>query len=102
VARSPPSQPRATNAGPAPCAQKAPARLPAERWSPARRELAPADATTIVLCRYSGLNGNPPVTLQHARMLRAPSLVRKLVAGIGYPRAFGPRLLTQLKRLIAA
>ncbi len=125
----------------------------------ARRDLAPAGATTIGLCRYSGLNGTPRLTLVRSRVLRAPSLVRELLgvfdrlpspgsgvfhcpqddasqiiamlgyprgrtvtisveltgcqlvtngsvrriaAGIGSPRPFGPRLVGQLKRLVAA
>ncbi len=125
----------------------------------ARRELAPAGATTIELCRYSGLNATPRLTLVRSRLLRAPSLVRELLgefnrlpspgsgvfhcpqddasqivaalgypsgrevtisveltgcrlvtngsvrrsaAAIGAPRPFGPRLVGQLERLVAA
>ena len=61
------------------CLQKAPTRLPAELWPPARMRLAPRGATSIQLCRYSGLNARPPLTLDRMRLLRAPRLIAELI-----------------------
>jgi hypothetical protein len=61
------------------CSRTAPLRIPADSWSPARRELAPPGASKIVLCRYSGLNAHPPLALTRSVVLTAPRLVRDLV-----------------------
>jgi hypothetical protein len=61
------------------CLQKAPTRLPAELWPPARIRLAPRGASSIELCRYSGLNAWPPLTLDRMRLLRAAHLIAGLV-----------------------
>ncbi|MGA2924851.1 MAG: hypothetical protein ABSG43_02465 [Solirubrobacteraceae bacterium] len=65
---------------PAPCSAKAPVSVPAERWSAARGELAPAGASAIRLCRYSGLNAHPRLTLAGSRLLVSRSLVQQLVS----------------------
>ena len=61
------------------CLQKAPTRLPVELWPPARIRLAPRGATSIQLCRYSGLNAHPPLTLDRMRLLRASHLIAGLL-----------------------
>ena len=140
------------------CSNHAPSRVSPDAWSLTRVELAPPGASAIGLCRYSGLNDHPRLTLIRAAAVTAPSLVGRLVgefdrlpasegavacpddngseiiarlvypnrhlvtisvgltgcervtngsvnrtaAGIGAPPAFGPELLTQLKRLTPA
>jgi hypothetical protein len=64
---------------PGQCYRSAPARLPANKWSRARRELAPHGAAAIRLCRYAGLNAHPPLTLLRSSLHIGPRLVRKLV-----------------------
>jgi hypothetical protein len=54
--------------------------VPAQRWSAARRQLAPAGATAIRLCRYSGLNAHPRLMLLDSRVLESRSLVQQLVS----------------------
>ena len=61
------------------CPHTAPVRLPGERWPPARRQLAPAGASAIRLCRYAGLNARPRFALVRSRLLRDGRLVRILV-----------------------
>lgn len=61
------------------CLQTAPTRLPTELWPPARTSLAPRGATSIQLCRYSGLNARPPLTLDRMRLLRASDLNATLI-----------------------
>jgi hypothetical protein len=61
------------------CLHRAPSRLAAELWRPARRTLAPAGASSILLCRYGGLNARPPLTLDRMRLLRAPGLIKELI-----------------------
>jgi hypothetical protein len=61
------------------CLSTSPRRVAAERWSAARQKLAPPGASTIRLCRYSGLNSLPPLTLVGARLLSNGRLVRKLI-----------------------
>jgi len=74
------SQAVAKAALPAGCSQKAPRTLPAERWIAARQRLAPSGAGAIRLCRYSGLNAHPRLTLVNSRLLERPALVRQLVS----------------------
>jgi hypothetical protein len=82
-------------AGPAPghptrCSAAAPPGAPAERWAAARHELAPAGASEIRLCRYSGLNDHPPMTLVRSRLLGRGRLVAQLLSRFdGLPS--GPR-----------
>lgn len=64
---------------PAACSPKAPATVPAERWTAARQILAPPGAGAIRLCRYSGLNAHPRLTLVNSRLLESHSLVEQLV-----------------------
>ncbi len=65
---------------PAPCATKAPSRVPAPRWSAARAKLAPPNPSAIRLCRYSGLNAHPRLTLVGSRLLDSRSAVQQLVS----------------------
>jgi hypothetical protein len=69
----------AGGAPPTRCARSAPARVPADSWSPTRRELAPPGAGAIRLCRYSGLNGHPRLRLRRSVLSTAPGIVRELV-----------------------
>lgn len=61
------------------CPGAAPTRIPAEQWPAARRKLAPNGPSSIRLCRYSGLNAHPALTLTHARLVTRPGVIRKLV-----------------------
>jgi hypothetical protein len=61
------------------CPHRAPSRLPAELWRPARTMLAPAGANSIELCRYRGLNARPRLTIDRLRHVRAPSLITELI-----------------------
>ena len=65
------------------CLHAAPAYLPAERWSPARKRLAPPGANMIELCRYGGLNAQPPLVVDRMRLLRAARVVSGLVHQFG-------------------
>ena len=69
----------AGSAFPASCRRRSPLRIPAESWSPARHELAPAGATSIRLCRYAGLNSRPRLALVRSVIRGAPRLVRELM-----------------------
>ena len=64
---------------PAACSARAPAALGAEQWSAARHVLAPSGAGAIRLCRYSGLNAHPRLTLVGSRLLDSRSGVHQLV-----------------------
>jgi len=61
------------------CLQKAPTRLLPEQWRRARTTLAPAGANSIQLCRYSGLNARPPLTLDRARLLGRARPIKGLI-----------------------
>lgn len=74
------SRPDAKAAAPAACSHKASASLPAEGWSAARRQLAPRGVGAIRLCRYSGLNAHPRLTLVGSALLTRPGLVGQLVS----------------------
>lgn len=74
------SRPTAAPAPPATCSHKAPRTLPAERWIAARQRLAPSGAGAIRLCRYSGLNAHPRLTLVGSHLLTRPRLVGQLVS----------------------
>ena len=73
-------RPPGREALPAPCSTKPPSRVPVERWSAARAELAPPGASAIRLCRYSGLNAHPRLTLVGSRLLESRNLVQQLVS----------------------
>lgn len=60
------------------CSHKEP-RVSAPGWSAAEHTLAPTGASEIRLCRYSGLNSHPPLTLVHARLLDRAGVVAQLV-----------------------
>jgi hypothetical protein len=64
----------------APCPTRLPSRVPVQRWSAARAELAPPSASAIRLCRYAGLNAHPRLTLVGSRLLDSRSLVHQLVS----------------------
>jgi hypothetical protein len=64
---------------PAACSPNAPAGLPAERWTTAHQWLAPPGVGAIRLCRYSGLNAHPRLTLVSSRLLQSPALIDQLV-----------------------
>lgn len=61
------------------CLHRSPARLPAERWPPARKQLAPPGASVIQLCRYGSLNAQPPLVLDRMRLLRGHRLISRLI-----------------------
>jgi hypothetical protein len=73
------SRPQASTLTPARCSERAPARLPAERWAAAREQLAPLGASAIRLCRYSWRNAHHPLTLVSSRLLASPTLMGQLV-----------------------
>lgn len=62
------------------CSPRVLASLPFERWSAARHRLAPPGASAIRLCRYSGLNVHPRLTLVSSRLIEGSGLVRELVS----------------------
>lgn len=101
------SRPTAAPAAPATCSHKAPPRtLPAERWIAARQWLAPSGAGAIRLCRYSGLNAHPRLTLVGSQLLTGPGLVGQLVSefdqlpslhgAVACPADDGSQILTRL------
>lgn len=61
------------------CPRRTPGHIPTNSWTPARHELAPPGATTIRLCRYSGLDALPRLALLRSVTIRARGLVRELV-----------------------
>lgn len=73
-------RPSARAALPARCATKSPSRVPTPRWSAARAKLAPPNASAIRLCRYSGLNAHPHLTLVGSRLIESRRLVQQLVS----------------------
>lgn len=73
-------RPQPQPAAPAACSHGAPGTVAAERWTAARHRLAPRGAGVIRLCRYSGLNAHPPLTLVSSRLLNRPALVEQLVS----------------------
>jgi hypothetical protein len=68
-----------TDVRPALCSKKAPVRVPAQSWPPARRALAPIGASAIRLCRYSGLNARPRLALVSSRLVDSRRVVGRLV-----------------------
>ncbi len=68
-----------TQALPAACSHRAPASVTAESWPAARAQLAPPGASAVRLCRYSGLNAHPRLSLVSSRLLAAPNVVGELV-----------------------
>ena len=62
------------------CAIREPGSISPSSWPPARRELAPAGATAIRLCRYSGVNapGLPGLLLVRSTLHDIPSLVSRM------------------------
>ncbi len=62
------------------CPHRAPTSLSPERWAAAHHQLAPSGLSTIRLCRYSGSNAHPRLTLASSRLLKRPALVRQLVS----------------------
>jgi hypothetical protein len=68
-----------TSGKPTHCSPTAPRGMAPERWPAARQTLAPAGASAIRLCRYSGLNAHPRLTLVRARLLDRAGLVTQLV-----------------------
>lgn len=102
-----------TSVLPAGCRVKPPSRISPSSWALARQRLAPTGASAIRLCRYSGseIIGLLSYTDGHAVTVSlgltgcqtaTNGSVRRTAAGIGSRRAFGPRLVAQLKRLTAS
>lgn len=63
------------------CPDTAPAQFPANSWSSARAELAPAGPTEIRLCRYAGLNARPSRALTRTALITNSATVTGLVRG---------------------
>jgi hypothetical protein len=72
------------------CYRNAPARLPANKWAKARRELAPAGAASIRLCRYAGVSADPPLKLLRWSLRTNRRLARKLVREFDELPRFAP------------
>jgi hypothetical protein len=53
--------------------------VPSNTWSQARAQLAPAGATAIRLCRYTGVNAHPPRSLVRSTLLTSRTTVTGLV-----------------------
>jgi hypothetical protein len=71
--------PPAKVAVPAQCSPRVPIELPVNSWAPARRELAPAGASGIRLCRYSGLSAAPKRELVRSVLVSDASRLRSLI-----------------------
>ncbi len=79
--------PAASAGNPPRCSHKE-SQVSPPRWPAAEHKLAPTGASEIRLCRYSSLNSQPPLTLEHARLLDRAGLVAQLVRRFdGLPRA---------------
>jgi hypothetical protein len=61
------------------CARKAPGEIPPSSWRRARRVLAPEGASTIRLCRYSGLNAHPALRLLRSSLQDDGAVVQRIV-----------------------
>lgn len=84
-ARSATARPAAVRS--AACSRGAPGAIGPESWGPARHMLAPEGAQAIRLCRYSGLNAHPALSLVSFRVLTRHSRVAELVRRFdGLPR----------------
>ena len=64
---------------PAACPPHALTSVPANAWAPARSKLAPPGASSLRICRYSGLNAQVHLSLAGSRLLRAGSLQTHLI-----------------------
>jgi hypothetical protein len=64
--------------GPA-CPRHTPRQIPINAWPLARHVLAPPGASSIRLCRYSGLNDHPRLTLIRSTKITAGRVIRSLV-----------------------
>jgi hypothetical protein len=64
---------------PALCQRRTMLRVAPERWAAARAELAPAGARWVRLCRYSGLNAEPRLSLVSSRLIDDRALVSELL-----------------------
>jgi hypothetical protein len=76
-------------AQPARCPKRSPRLIPRETWAPATHVLAPPGVSAIRLCRYSGLNSRPPLTLVHSSLHVSRRLVAKLVREFDKLPSFG-------------
>lgn len=72
------------------CPPHPPASIPTNRWATAGRQLAPAGAAAIRLCRYSGLNDHPASALIRQRLVGGGRAVRGLVRQFDALRPFPP------------
>ncbi len=61
------------------CPPRSPRTIAANPWKPAQSELAPTGATRIRLCRYSGMNQHPALSLTGSRLIRGHRMIRQLV-----------------------
>jgi hypothetical protein len=63
---------------PATCRAHTPSQAPHNPWKATRQRLVPRGATAIRLCRYSGLNADPPLRRTSQRVLRNRRLIARL------------------------
>ncbi|HEX2702730.1 MAG TPA: hypothetical protein VHM72_04785 [Solirubrobacteraceae bacterium] len=70
----------ASTSTPAQCAAKAPIELPVNAWAPARRQLAPAGASAIRLCRYNAFATHPLRSLARSALVTSAGSVTAIVA----------------------
>jgi len=62
------------------CSQRNPTgRVATNRWRAARHELAPPGPSVIRLCRYSGLDARPPLSLLGSALVRSARTRHRLV-----------------------
>lgn len=61
------------------CSSKTPSHIPANSWPAPQHQLAPPGADAIRLCRYSGLNSHPRLTLVRSALVIHGQLVSELV-----------------------
>lgn len=61
------------------CPQRSPAVPVHQAWAPANLTIAPAGATSVRVCRYSGLNAHPPLRLTAGVLIRDRAEVDRIV-----------------------
>lgn len=84
---------------PAACPARAVARVPANGWSAARRELIPGAPGALRLCRYGGVNSTLPLALARSRLLTGRPPIARLTSEFdalpparGFPCTAPPRM----------
>jgi hypothetical protein len=69
---------RAAQVLPASCAEHEPTQIAPNSWAPTKNKLAPVEASALRVCRYSGLNAHPALTLVRSALVTKASVVAKI------------------------